>query len=146
MLAQPFAERQKMIILHPDEILFLDESDEAVRELLVDPLIAASELGFIFGEVDAVVKERPQRPVRIAIVIFVDVVRFEVDRRGGEAVGALHGELAGEARDLIPRPAEPDRSEEHTSELQSLMRISYAVFCLKKQKNKNRYDNEQNQS
>src|SRR3546814_1171194 len=27
------------------------------------------------------------------------------------------------------------RSEEHTSELQSLMRISYAVFCLKKQKN-----------
>src|SRR3546814_1863781 len=28
------------------------------------------------------------------------------------------------------------RSEEHTSELQSLMRISYAVFCLKKQKKK----------
>src|SRR3546814_6747243 len=28
-----------------------------------------------------------------------------------------------------------DRSEEHTSELQSLMRISYAVFCLKKQPN-----------
>src|SRR3546814_10069634 len=30
------------------------------------------------------------------------------------------------------------RSEEHTSELQSLMRISYAVFCLKKTKNKRR--------
>src|SRR3546814_7837463 len=30
------------------------------------------------------------------------------------------------------------RSEEHTSELQSLMRISYAVFCLKKQKTKNK--------
>src|SRR3546814_5159022 len=29
-----------------------------------------------------------------------------------------------------------DRSEEHTSELQSLMRISYAVFCLKKKSNK----------
>src|SRR3546814_3985444 len=29
---------------------------------------------------------------------------------------------------------EPPRSEEHTSELQSLMRISYAVFCLKKKK------------
>src|SRR3546814_1143887 len=34
------------------------------------------------------------------------------------------------------RPFEPDRSEEHTSELQSLMRNSSAVFCLK-QKNKN---------
>src|SRR3546814_9024903 len=31
---------------------------------------------------------------------------------------------------------ESSRSEEHTSELQSLMRISYAVFCLKKKKNK----------
>src|SRR3546814_2301009 len=36
-----------------------------------------------------------------------------------------------------------DRSEEHTSELQSLMRISYAVFCLKKKKKKqtNNYNN-----
>src|SRR3546814_8145674 len=31
----------------------------------------------------------------------------------------------------------PDRSEEHTSELQSLMRISYAVFCLQKKKEHN---------
>src|SRR3546814_4793390 len=45
----------------------------------------------------------------------------------------------------LHRPADPDcpryrsiqtRSEEHTSELQSLMRISYAVFCLKKKKDK----------
>src|SRR3546814_2942983 len=34
------------------------------------------------------------------------------------------------------RNAVVDRSEEHTSELQSLMRISYAVFCLKKKTNK----------
>src|SRR3546814_2577142 len=33
-----------------------------------------------------------------------------------------------------------DRSEEHTSELQSLMRISYAVFCLKKKKYKTKQD------
>src|SRR3546814_10541875 len=35
-------------------------------------------------------------------------------------------------------PGPPGRSEEHTSELQSLMRISYAVFCLKKKKIKNK--------
>src|SRR3546814_10181029 len=34
------------------------------------------------------------------------------------------------------RYGQPGRSEEHTSELQSLMRISYAVFCLKKKKKK----------
>src|SRR3546814_2388097 len=37
---------------------------------------------------------------------------------------------AGEAKAAAER--QPQRSEEHTSELQSLMRISYAVFCLKK--------------
>src|SRR3546814_4904035 len=50
----------------------------------------------------------------------------------------LIGRLAYPARSNIQRgsgcqPAQ--RSEEHTSELQSLMRISYAVFCLKKKKN-----------
>src|SRR3546814_5473458 len=38
------------------------------------------------------------------------------------------------------------RSEEHTSELQSLMRISYAVFCLKKKKNKIKKEYNVNQS
>src|SRR3546814_5188990 len=38
-----------------------------------------------------------------------------------------------------------DRSEEHTSELQSLMRISYAVFCLKKKKTQhNKHSNHEN--
>src|SRR3546814_3391099 len=43
---------------------------------------------------------------------------------------APHGK-PGVAREL-GRRADANRSEEHTSELQSLMRISYAVFCLKK--------------
>src|SRR3546814_2502667 len=38
----------------------------------------------------------------------------------------------------------PPRSEEHTSELQSLMRISYAVFCLKKKKNNKKKSNYKN--
>src|SRR3546814_1154803 len=37
----------------------------------------------------------------------------------------------------LEHQAAEDRSEEHTSELQSLMRISYAVFCLKKKKSNN---------
>src|SRR3546814_6929035 len=41
-------------------------------------------------------------------------------------------------RTLPPRPTSRPRSEEHTSELQSLMRISYAVFCLKKKNNRTR--------
>src|SRR3546814_6500584 len=48
--------------------------------------------------------------------------------RGSKAVAAHNG-----AKRLHHGPDIP-RSEEHTSELQSLMRISYAVFCLKKKK------------
>src|SRR3546814_6742795 len=46
---------------------------------------------------------------------------------------------------LLSRRRIMARSEEHTSELQSLMRISYAVFCLKKKK-KNSYNNTAHQS
>src|SRR3546814_1852023 len=48
-----------------------------------------------------------------------------------QRVGGLHQAKDVERHSLV-------RSEEHTSELQSLMRISYAVFCLK-QKKKNKY-------
>src|SRR3546814_3927651 len=48
-----------------------------------------------------------------------------------QAVGRVG---AGKRAELAQRGF--DRSEEHTSELQSLMRISYAVFCLKKKTNK----------
>src|SRR3546814_10792018 len=43
-----------------------------------------------------------------------------------------HRRLRG--RGSLAQPDPKERSEEHTSELQSLMRISYAVFCLKKKK------------
>src|SRR3546814_7706777 len=44
--------------------------------------------------------------------------------------------MAAPTRRQEPRDGILARSEEHTSELQSLMRTSYAVFCLKKKKNK----------
>src|SRR3546814_2902529 len=40
----------------------------------------------------------------------------------------------------VPCAPRRTRSEEHTSELQSLMRISYAVFCLKKKKDRSKYE------
>src|SRR3546814_2184039 len=54
--------------------------------------------------------------------------------------GEGHHEARAERFALECDPAQflgGERSEEHTSELQSLMRISYAVFCLKKKKEKN---------
>src|SRR3546814_8459333 len=56
----------------------------------------------------------------VALVVYRLVTRKEF---------GIEVELGEEARQF--------RSEEHTSELQSLMRISYAVFCLKKKKTKN---------
>src|SRR3546814_4187949 len=96
---------------------------------------------------------RPPRSTRID-TLFPYTTLFRSGGDGQRAEGAEHADdpdgHAGEAdRDqpagphavhealLRPRPDRPQdrrggRSEEHTSELQSLMRSSYAVFCLKK--------------
>src|SRR3546814_3964887 len=73
------------------------------------------------AELDHPDAHRPQLPVepRVAAIAAHD------DRRP----------RGDDVLELRAQPLDPVRSEEHTSELQSLMRISYAVFCLKK-KNK----------
>src|SRR3546814_8191886 len=53
--------------------------------------------------------------------------------QAGKAAASATSE--SELRKQCSNMMTPSRSEEHTSELQSLMRISYAVFCLKKKKN-----------
>src|SRR3546814_1263132 len=68
---------------------------------------------------------------------------------GDAIVGNFGGEdriqytALGDSMNTASRLESANRSEEHTSELQSLMRISYAVFCLKK-KNKNQHSKAQN--
>src|SRR3546814_10319784 len=65
---------------------------------------------------------------------------FELRRRGRILVEGIGiGVDQNAARLPLDQPLEQPlelRSDEHTSELQSLMRISYAVFCLKNKKNK----------
>src|SRR3546814_3607066 len=67
--------------------------------------------------------------------IFIDTPLEEAERR--DVKGLYKKARAGQLKNFtgIDSPYEA-RSEEHTSELQSLMRISYAVFCLKKKKKK----------
>src|SRR3546814_10002638 len=68
----------------------------------------------------------------VELVVTVDeVLKGDAGDKGDKvSVGTRRGSASC---GLDPLP-EPGRSEEHTSELQSLMRISYAVFCLKKKK------------
>src|SRR3546814_4503541 len=78
--------------------------------------------------------ERHDRRHRLAGVV---AEAFERHQEAAPGPVRVH-QVARGARQREPAPREfvPGRSEEHTSELQSLMRISYAVFCLKKKKNK----------
>src|SRR3546814_2505326 len=70
---------------------------------------------------------------RFAAVFGADI---GLDRGGDEPVERLAEQFIGAAGGRAVDGAQ--RSEEHTSELQSLMRISYAVFCLKKKKTNRR--------
>src|SRR3546814_7928296 len=74
--------------------------------------------------------------IAVAVIIALVIAPAETLLAAG-TLYALSGPVMWLRRRKLPPEddAEP-RSEEHTSELQSLMRISYAVFCLKK-KNKN---------
>src|SRR3546814_7839308 len=81
-----------------------------------------------FGEVDRISPEAPVPVVRVA--------RRE-DRLGGAANVARNIVALGAQASLLGIVGGDERSEEHTSELQSLMRISYAVFCLKKKTQQN---------
>src|SRR3546814_13446785 len=84
-------------------------------------------------------RRRPPRSTRTD-TLFPYTTLFRSARR--ELLGQVHGHLtrpghgAGAPRRMHVRDLDVEmlghRSEEHTSELQSLMRISYAVFCLKK--------------
>src|SRR3546814_5747773 len=75
---------------------------------------------------------RPPRSTRTD-TLFPYTTLFRSDRRvvAARAAARRHNSLA---RRQEHRLAALRRSEEHTSELQSLMRISYAVFCLKKKR------------
>src|SRR3546814_10684903 len=105
-LFRPEAAENAVEILHGDIDLFHARADidDAVGELG----LGAAELA-VAGHAGAVLPDAE-------LVLAIAIVRED------EAVAAGLGHL----------DAHRDRSEEHTSELQSLMRISYAVFCLKK--------------
>src|SRR3546814_4954865 len=62
--------------------------------------------------------------------------RHRLRERGGTGCLGVRGDQQEELLEALAgeRTSGAVRSEEHTSELQSLMRISYAVFCLKKKK------------
>src|SRR3546814_10939152 len=101
-------------------LLRLRRPPRSPRTYTLFPSTTLSDLGGAKGEqVDRDLRPLPQQP---------DV----------PVVGPLgYGEgafFAEGARVRLSLAAGADRSEEHTSELQSLMRISYAVFCLTKKK------------
>src|SRR3546814_5877569 len=90
---------------------------------------------------------RPPRSTRTVTLfpyttLFLSTVRIDEQRSRVDAAAQCIGQAAagieqhGVGGNVLLRQEVPDarRSEEHTSELQSLMRISYAVFCLKKKK------------
>src|SRR3546814_7402619 len=83
---------------------------------------------------------RPPRSTRTDTLfpytsLFRSWVKVIMACRDGAAGGCARARLRDQQRNLADQLADVVRSEEHTSELQSLMRISYAVFCLKKKKN-----------
>ena len=106
---QTFAERDQVIIVDPDEIVFFDQRRDRFGEGFVDALVPLAGLAFVFGQVQPVMEQRPQSRIGVAVVIFVDIALRKVDRRGRHAIMGLGiYPAAGTLFAFLPRPAEPD--------------------------------------
>src|SRR3546814_6534500 len=84
------------------------------------------------GEAPPLVKRRPSMTKRSGRTATSGKRAAKSSRSSQWVVAARPSRRPARASSQLP--ASTPRSEEHTSELQSLMRISYAVFCLKKKK------------
>src|SRR3546814_1654119 len=87
------------------------------------------------------VKAAPNRFVygttKAAVIGLTKAIAIDFIRQGIRCNAICPGTIQTPSLDDRIAAQATARSEEHTSELQSLMRISYAVFCLKKKKKKN---------
>ncbi len=108
LVPQHLAEWDHVIILHPDDVFGFDQRAGRVGEAVVDAVIAAFEIAGIFGQVDAIVKERPERLVGVTVIIFVYVLLFEIDRRRLDAFIFGKADMAGEIFGDFARPTDPD--------------------------------------
>ena len=70
---QALAQGQQMIIMHPDQIVFLDQGLDAFGKAFVYPFIAFARLTLVFGQIEPIMEQRPQCRIGIAIVIFVNI-------------------------------------------------------------------------
>src|SRR3546814_3419577 len=77
---------------------------------------------------------RPTDPARFNGTVILEWLNVSGGVDAATDWVVLHNELIRGGYAWVGISAQKMRSEEHTSELQSLMRISYAVFCLKKKK------------
>src|SRR3546814_14948698 len=100
-------------------------------------LLSIFSICFLFSFFFLMIRRPPRSTRTDTLFPYTTLFRSRRAQRGP----LLHG-LHGGGRRAPDRSRHPPphlrvgRSEEHTSELQSLMRISYAVFCLKKKKTK----------
>src|SRR3546814_2916670 len=85
-----------------------------------------------------IVRERFHSNELVQSLVMTDPqVATRIQQLGGAYARVLTDPILRQAQGSALLSQQVTRSEEHTSELQSLMRISYAVFCLKKKKTKN---------
>src|SRR3546814_5324026 len=99
--------------------------------------VCSSDLAEDYGMADIatfMVRSPDGRTVPLLSMVDVSInpAATEVERTNRQTTLTIKASLAKDTT----MPDARKRSEEHTSELQSLMRISYAVFCLKKKKKK----------
>ena len=106
--SQRVGDRNQVIVVHPDQVVGLDDPLELGREMIVHPHVAGEVAPRELGEVEAEVEDRPQHAIGEAVVIFLVVLDREIGHDVGDVL--LHHRVSFDLRlcDRLAAPTEPD--------------------------------------
>src|SRR3546814_9951499 len=112
-------------VFNADQVEGLDGKYPAPAPIITNPETRDVELEVMFSRIDATVRIGGSQAYYHTRDDYIQMPAFEAFHSADDYYATL-------AHEAVHHAGHESRSEEHTSELQSLMRISYAVFCLKK--------------
>ncbi|MNU89778.1 hypothetical protein D3C71_796280 [compost metagenome] len=107
-LAQQRGQRDQVVIVDPDDVVFAQQRGQLFGEQRVDPAVGFAGGAVVVHQVQAEVQQRPQGAVGEAVVVAVDVALVEVHGHIADVVLHLLVEGAAVVADRFATPAEPD--------------------------------------
>ncbi len=100
--AQLLRQRNQMVVMHPDEVVRLQQREQLACEQRVDATVRLVGITIVAEEAEQVVEQRPQRAVAEVVVVAVEIGLVEVDGGEGDVAVLLQLRIRGSPWQVLP--------------------------------------------